>query len=295
MSYANGTTHYNLPQTVGTDKRDWFDTNQPFADIDEALYGAVQQSTSTATAVTALTTRVGNVESDIATIQSSQSTDEANIAALQTLVNQHTSEIADVKADALDMICAVDEGTAQVATVAVSEGHYFRYNDVLYMATANIAVGDTIVPNTNCRATNVATELEAIAPSGETVDETARQEIGNLSSLQTTSKVDLVSAINEVLSQIGGGGMPNLNYSTPLHDFTTGNLSFTASTECYVSGDVLAGSEGAVNTLTINNTVITRTTSAVLGYYIPPIKINAGDVVAVTQASQYLHVFGLAE
>lgn len=160
MSYANGTTHYNLPQTVGTDKRDWFDTNQAFADIDEALYGAVQQSTSTATAVTALTTRVGAVESDVATIQSSQSTDEANIAALQTLVNQHTSEIADVKADALDMVCAVDEGTAQVATVAVAEGKYFRYNDVLYIATTAIAVGDTIVPNTNCRATNVATELE---------------------------------------------------------------------------------------------------------------------------------------
>lgn len=163
MSYANGTTHYNLPQTVGTDKRDWFDTNQAFADIDEALYGAVQQSTSTATSLTALTTRVGNVESDVATIQSSQSTDEANIAALQTLTSQHTTQIADVKADALDMICAVDEGTAQVATVAVSSGDYFRYNDVLYMATANIAVGDTIVPNTNCRATNVATELASIS------------------------------------------------------------------------------------------------------------------------------------
>ena len=166
MSYANGTTHYNLPQTVGTDKRDWFDTNQAFADIDAALYGAVEQSTSTATALTALTTRVGTAESNIATIQASQSTDEANIAALQTLTSQHTTQIADVRADALDMICAVDEGTAQVATVAVEEGKYFRYNDVLYMATTNIAVGDTIVPNTNCRATNVATELEAI----ETVD-----------------------------------------------------------------------------------------------------------------------------
>lgn len=172
MSYANGTTHYNLPQTVGTDKRDWFDTNQAFADIDEALYGAVQESASTATALTALTTRVGAVESDVATIQTSQSTDEANIAALQTLVNQHTTEIADVKADALDMICAIDEGTAQVASIAVNEGKYFRYNDVLYMATTDIAVGDTIVPNTNCRATNVATELESI----DVVDLTPRVE-----------------------------------------------------------------------------------------------------------------------
>lgn len=166
MSYAKGTTHYGLPQTVGTDKRDWFDTNRAFAEIDEALYGAVQESASTAIALTALTTRVGTAESNITAIQSSQSTDEANISALQTLTSQHTTQIADVKADALDMICAVDEGTAQVATVAVAEGKYFRYNDVLYMATTDIAVGDTIVPNTNCRATNVATELESVANSG---------------------------------------------------------------------------------------------------------------------------------
>lgn len=190
MSYANGTTHYNLPQTVGTDKRDWFDTNQAFADVDAALYGAVQQSASTAESVTALTTRVGTVESSVATIQTSQSTDEANIAALQTLTSQHTTQIADVKADALDMICAVDEGTAQVASVKVDEGEYFRYNDVLYIATANIAVGDTIVPNTNCRATNVATELEAI----EDVDISSKIDISALKvTFGTVTTVSVIS------------------------------------------------------------------------------------------------------
>lgn len=161
MSYANGTTHYNLPQTVGTDKRDWFDTNQAFSDIDAAIYGAVQSASQSASAITALTTRVGTNETNIADLQTSRTTDEAKISALETLTAQHTTDIAGVKADALDMICAVDEGTAQVASVAVEEGEYFRYNDVLYIATADIAVGDTIVPNTNCRATNVATELES--------------------------------------------------------------------------------------------------------------------------------------
>lgn len=162
MSFANGTIHYNLPQTVGTDKRDWFDTNTSFAAIDAAIYGAVETATETASAITALTTRVGSAEADIATIQTSLGTDESKISALELLTSQHSTQIADVKADALDMICAVDEGTAQVATVAVSEGDYFRYNDVLYIATDDIAIGDTIVPNTNCRATNVATELEGV-------------------------------------------------------------------------------------------------------------------------------------
>ena len=163
MSYANGTTHYNLPQTVGTDKRDWFDTNQAFSDIDAAIYGAVQSASQSASAITALTTRVGTNETNIADLQTSRTTDEAKISALETLTAQHTTDIAGVKADALDMICAVDEGTAQVASVKVDEGEYFRYNDVLYIATDDIAVGDTIVPNTNCRATNVGTELEEVA------------------------------------------------------------------------------------------------------------------------------------
>lgn len=49
MSYANGTTHYNLPQTVGSDKRDWSDTNTAFANVDSALHTAVSDS---ATAIT---------------------------------------------------------------------------------------------------------------------------------------------------------------------------------------------------------------------------------------------------
>ena len=58
MSYANGTTHYNLPQTVGTDKRDWADPNQAFADIDAAIYGAVQDTAQAALDIDALEGRM---------------------------------------------------------------------------------------------------------------------------------------------------------------------------------------------------------------------------------------------
>ena len=50
MSYATGTTHYNLPQTVGTDKRDWTDTNQAFADLDTAVYSAATTASAASTA-----------------------------------------------------------------------------------------------------------------------------------------------------------------------------------------------------------------------------------------------------
>ena len=76
MSYANGTTHYNLPQTVGTDKRDWADTNQAFADVDAALHQAAQDASSAASDVGAVDTRV-------TTLEGSMSTAEGEIDALQ--------------------------------------------------------------------------------------------------------------------------------------------------------------------------------------------------------------------
>lgn len=50
MSYQNGTTHYNLPQTVGSDKRDWSDTNAAFAAIDAAIYQASSDASAASSA-----------------------------------------------------------------------------------------------------------------------------------------------------------------------------------------------------------------------------------------------------
>lgn len=158
MSYANGTTHYNLPQTVGTDKRDWADPNQAFADIDAAIYGAVQDVATAGIDIDALETRMDTAEGNI-------STNAGDIAALDTrlttaegTITQHTNDIADVRSDCEDMICAYNEATA-TSTHAYAIGDYFIYNDVLYRATATIGIGDTIVPDTNCTTTNVSSEL----------------------------------------------------------------------------------------------------------------------------------------
>lgn len=195
MSYANGTTHYNLPQTVGTDKRDWFDTNQAFADVDAALHTASETASSAASDIVSLGGRV----TDLETASGTQAQDivgiKADILSQGGAITRLDGKIDGVKADALDMICAIDEGTAQVATVAVNEGQYFRYNDVLYIATANIAIGDTIVPNTNCTATNVATELQGLsAPSASDVS------YDNTSSGMTAD--DVQEAIDELKSDL---------------------------------------------------------------------------------------------
>lgn len=162
MSYANGTTHYNLPQTLGTDKRDWFDTNKAFADVDAALYAAATGQAADAEAIVEINQKLVTDEENIASLQTLTSTHTSQISTLQTTVNAQASQIADTRQDAEDMITAFNEGAAETSSHAYAIGDYFIYNDVLYKATAAIAIGDTIVPNTNCSATNVTTEISTL-------------------------------------------------------------------------------------------------------------------------------------
>lgn len=159
MSYANGTTHYNLPQTVGSDKRDWFDTNESFQAVDTALFGASQ-------GISQVTLDIASINSDIQTITGKQTADEADItilhgkvSTLETTVNNQAATISDDKRDLQDNIESLKEDTA-TSTRAYNVGDYFYYNDVLYRATTAIAIGATIVPNTNCTGVTVMSELK---------------------------------------------------------------------------------------------------------------------------------------
>jgi len=164
MSYASGTTHYNLPQTVGSDKRDWTDTNQAFSDIDAAIYGAAQGAS-------AATSAIETINGQIETITGKQATDEGNISTLsgkvstlESTVGTQGAAIADVRQDLQDNIESNHEASA-TSTHAYEIGDTFYYNDVLYKATAQIAIGGTIVPSTNCTAVTVMSELKELKNS----------------------------------------------------------------------------------------------------------------------------------
>lgn len=288
MSYQNGTTHYNLPQTVGTDKRDWFDTNEAFAELDEAVYGAVQTGAVNTQkieeaegTVGQLNTRVGAVEDDVADVKVDVATAKEDIATQGVALSGLTTEVRGNKTDLEDMITAYEETTATAST-SHNVGDYFRYNDVLYITTITIRVGDTIVPDVNCRSTNVMTRVRALENQGggqsplassvmydnETsgltsdnvqgaIDEldgtldivsqgvqTNGTHIGDLTTLGTTAKGNLVAAINEVLNMIGGGLMPEL-------DFANAQELSSASITTSKMGAVIGSIRGA--SLTINS------------------------------------------
>ena len=214
MSYANGTQFYNLPQTVGTDKRDWFDTNSPFAAIDAALHSAVTGQASDAEAIATINGKLADDEADIAALQTKGNTHDSQIAALQTTVNTQASQIADVRQDAEDMITANNEGAAATSTRVYAIGDYFIYNDVLYKATAAIAVGDTIVPNTNCEATNVDTEISQI--NNDLAD--AKDAIAYMQANTFATPIDISSATttgNAYQTHADGYVVINRSYQSP--------------------------------------------------------------------------------
>lgn len=161
MSYATGTTHYNLPQTVGSDKRDWTDTNQAFSDLDTAVYGAAQGAE-------AATSAIQTINSEIDVITGKQATDEENITTLNGKVSTLESttstlgaQVLDVRQDLQDNIESKHEASA-TSTHAYAIGDTFYYNDILYKATAAIAIGDTIVPTVNCMGITVMSQVSAI-------------------------------------------------------------------------------------------------------------------------------------
>ena len=199
MSSTTTTEFYGLTQYVGTDKPSFTDNNEAFRQIDGDLHTAVTGVASQAETISELSGTVSGLSGDVTDLGNDLGTEKAKIVALQDKEVLQDAAISGVKADALDMICAYNEATA-TSTHAYAIGDYFRYNDILYKASSAIEIGDTIVPNVNCVATNVSEELLNIEI--DTSDLQPKED----NSLDTTSK-EIVGAINEVNAAVKKGSV----------------------------------------------------------------------------------------
>lgn len=106
-----------------------------------------------------------------------------------------------------------------------------------------------------------------------------------------------IKALYQMIEGIGGGGMPDLNYTTPLHTFDTltGNghgLSFTASETCYLIGSFQLTTNQPI-TLNGNPIVISSDTNLVANGFINGLKLNVGDILVCGRQELGLHVYGL--
>lgn len=242
MSYEHGTDFVNLPQTVGTDKRDWFDTNEAFRDLDAKLRTAYEGVGTAEAQITELNTRVDNVQTvtqqnveDISDLRTDLATTDERVAGNSSAIATLTTEVHESTTDLEDMIEVSEEASA-TAENAHAVGTYFRYNDNLWRTTVAIRVGDEIVPDVNCETTDVMTRIELLegqAPTPQTseIDDTVialnktwssskindqlstkcnDSKVGDLADLSTTDKTAIVNAINELYTMIEQGGGNNM-------------------------------------------------------------------------------------
>lgn len=221
MGYTNETTHYGIPLPLGSDKTTPMDYNTSAQKVDTDLFEAKTDSASALQKANQLQHDLATTNNNVTGVKGRVTTLEGTVTTQGQSILQNTQDIGDVRADALDMIVAKDEGTAQVATVAVAKGEYFRYNDVLYIATANISVGDTIVPNTNCKATNVATELVSSV--------NAINEIN--ADLQKVS-ANIITYANNVTA--GGSSIKIADLHSVAQNFTFGESAYTGGTDLVI-------------------------------------------------------------
>ena len=121
--------------------------------------------------------------------------------------------------------------TDGLAPLDIAAGQYVYFNDVMYMATEEILTGAQLVPNANIVINpigvtnrigdglkNAVTQINGLADRMTLAEEglsSQSQQIGNLVSLKTTVKTDLVSAVNANFDALQG--VEFTGYSFPSH------------------------------------------------------------------------------
>ena len=237
MSYTNQTTHYGIPLPTSGDLVNLLDWNQSSEDIDAAIYGAAEAAQQAGSDIQTVSGDVLQLQTDLAGTQGDVTAIDGRVTSLE-----QTSGTLDDKVDDIADMITPREVTSAQSNIRVNVDELFRYNDVLYKCTVQINIGDTIVPNVNCTATNVETELAGGGGSVE-IDDTTTSASKVWSSQKTSNEitkprsgdmrmnngvVQYYDGSAWVNAQIGGGSMKCVGVATG-----TGNGSVTLSTYNY--------------------------------------------------------------
>lgn len=114
MASTNQTTHYGLPQYIGTDQAEWTDTNTPFAEVDSDLYTAKQNADSALAGIDDVALELNDLKVSVLGLQSS-------ILGLRTDVNFNTANITNAMNDIDALEIDVAKLKLDVTDLVVSE------------------------------------------------------------------------------------------------------------------------------------------------------------------------------
>ena len=278
MSYTNSTTHYHIPLPTQTDLVNGLDWNDSSEAIDTAVYNAAQAASSAADDIVTIKQDIVDLKAEDVDIKQAATELTGRVSTLEQNATLDEQAIQDIA----DMITDKEVSQAQ-SDVHVNVDEWFRYNGVLYVCIVEINIGDTIIPNTNCRATNIEDEI----PSGGSTPTAADVSYdGTIAGLTADDVQEAIDELKGLIDQIGGGGMPVLDFANPLYNFDSSHTSFTATKDCYLYGCLICSSGGAI---TVDNThvEVRDFSSSSTDYWSVSgvLKIKSGSVVTVAGTS----------
>ena len=162
MSYQNGTPFVNLPQTVGTDKRDWADTNEAFLDLDGKLKSAYNGAIDTAAALAALTEVVSGISSDVSDLQTTVGSHTTSIGTINealTLINTALTSLNNTVTGKFDSAGVADPYDAEHGIYDI--GNVVTYNGQRYVCHVAVTAAEPFDAD-KWTAVDIQAELDAI-------------------------------------------------------------------------------------------------------------------------------------
>ena len=245
MSYEHGTPFLNLPQTTGDDKRDWFDTNAAFLELDSKLKAAYEGSIDTADALASLTEIVSGISTNVETLDGTVSDHTTSISTINealTLINSALASLNTSVQGKFDSAGIADPYDAEHGIYDV--GDVVTYSGQRYECVTAVTAAEPFDAD-KWNAVDVQTKLDAINAVlskkiivAATNTETFSESLDRLFALADAETIaDLAKAVLIRSSATQGAKWGHI-YELAYRD--NNEIVFTAMTSVYGSGKITA-------------------------------------------------------
>ncbi|MBP5773775.1 MAG: hypothetical protein J6W35_06865 [Eubacterium sp.] len=133
----------NLPQTIGSDHRDWFDTNESFLDLDTKLKTLWDDSGSAASAIDALQELTATLQTDLTSLEGTVDTHTSALSTINealVLINGTLATLNTSVATKFDSAGIADPYDADHGIYAV--GDVVTYNGQRYVCSTAVTAAE---------------------------------------------------------------------------------------------------------------------------------------------------------
>ena len=271
MSYANGTPFLNLPQTVGDDKRDWFDTNEAFLNLDAKVKSAYEGEIGTAAALSALAEVVSGISSDVEALQGTVGEHTTSIGTINEALILINSTLVSLNASVsgkFDSAGIADPYDAEHGTYSV--GDVVTYNGQRYECITAVTAAEPFDAD-KWNAVDIQTKLDQIDTS--------------LSNKCVSVSADGIKTYGQILTELKAGlGSNTLNSNS--------RIEIRGSNYCSVfnCADTVLGIFTAAKALTIATLNFNTLSWSVLSFTDTP-TITEADLTSVAPTNVVISLY----